>query len=514
MNRSKRDIKQIVFGRTIIILFILLIQLVFLYASTVYLSSQAPFIYILERIVSIVAIIYLNNKDIIPEIKQVWILLIITLPLFGTIFYLYTQLEFQSRKLKTQLDKTHHYYTSKLVQDKDVYIDLYKSSTAIANLSNYMMNNTGYPIYKDTRAKYFSSGIEFYNDLISKIMSAKHYIFMEYFIIEHGYMWDTIAQILVNKSKNGVKVYLMCDGMNVLTKIPVEDLNNLKKYGIEFKLFSPAKPIITTVQDKRDHRKICVVDGIYAYTGGINLADEYINKTHPFGYWKDSAICIEGEGVKSFIAMFLEMWNIGEKTLTNYKQFIPSNLNLNTSGNGFILPFADSPTDNEHVSMNLYCNMFENAKRYIYIMTPYLIPNDIILNSLKSAAKRGVDVRIIMPGIPDKSYAFSVAKTYYNELIRAGVKIFEFKEGFLHSKNVVCDDEFACVGTVNLDYRSFFHHFECGIFLFRNMEILSIHNDFERMFTRSKNITITDNNSRGFLVKLFGYIIKLIAPLM
>ena len=313
--------------------------------------------------------------------------------------------------------------------------------------------------------------------LMKELKAAKHFIFMEFFIIDRGYMWDEILKVLEEKVKEGVEVRVMYDGMCCLMLLPFHYPRQLERKGIRCKMFSPIIPVLSTHQNYRDHRKIAVIDGRCAFTGGVNLADEYINCKVRFGHWKDTALMVRGDAVKGFTMMFLQMWDVTEKKEEDYRKYLSAPAGEAAAGRmekGYVIPYGDSPFDKEQIGEQVYLDILSQAKEYVHIMTPYLILDDGMKDALCYAAKRGVEVIIIMPHIPDKKYAYLLARTYYPELLKAGVRIFEYEPGFVHAKVFASDDEKATVGTINLDFRSLYLHFECGTFLYRNPVIEKI----------------------------------------
>lgn len=317
--------------------------------------------------------------------------------------------------------------------------------------------------------------------LKKQLNAAEKFIFMEYFIVDNGVMWETLLEILERKAKEGVEVRFMYDGMCSISRLPYNYPKILESKGIKCKIFSEIRPILSTYQNNRDHRKICVIDGEVAFTGGVNPADEYINEKERFGHWKDTAIMLQGEAVQNFTILFLQMWNVTERRKENYEQYLTTKSREFRRELGYVLPYGDSPFDDEDVGKEVYLHILNHAKKYVHIMTPYLVLDNETLTNLTYAAKCGIEVIIIMPHIPDKWYAFVVAKTHYEELIEAGVQIYEYTPGFVHAKVFVSDDDTATVGTINLDYRSLYLHFECGAFIYNNQVVRDIEKDFEHI---------------------------------
>ena len=327
-------------------------------------------------------------------------------------------------------------------------------------------------------------------------------------------MWNAIRDILIEKVKEGVEVRFMYDGMCSMLQLPYDYDKQMRKHGIQCKMFSRVRPILSSYQNNRDHRKICVIDGKIGFTGGINLADEYINQKEKFGHWKDTAIMLEGEAVQNLTILFLQMWNITQRQLEDYKKYLtPKSLDVKREL-GFVLPYGDSPFDKEIIGEQVYFHILNHAKKYVHIMTPYLILDNEMITALTFAAKCGIEVIIIMPHIPDKWYAFLLAKTYYGELIEAGVQIYEYTPGFVHAKVFVSDNDTATVGTINLDYRSFYHHFECGTFIYNNPVVWDIERDFQNTLAKCEKVSLTDLKSRSLTERIIGRVLRLVAPLM
>ena len=350
-----------------------------------------------------------------------------------------------------------------------------------------------------------------------ELEKAKRFIFMEYFIVERGEMWDSILEILERKVQDGVEVRFMYDGMCCLVLLPYSYPRELRTKGLKAKMFAPIRPALSTYQNNRDHRKILVIDGHTAFTGGINLADEYINRKVRFGHWKDTGIMVKGDAVTSFTMMFLQMWNITEKEPEDYGRYLrdpeffyPPELSME----GFVIPYGDSPLDQETVGELVYLDIINTARNYVHIMTPYLILNYELVQALQFAAKRGVETIIIMPHIPDKEYAFLLAKAHYEELIRAGVQIYEYTPGFVHAKVFTSDDEKAVVGTINMDYRSLYLHFECAAYIYRNEVIKDVERDFKETLAKSQVITLEECRHYPWYKKFAGRVLRLFAPLM
>lgn len=513
-KEAKKGILSVVFSRTALILLLLIIQISILFSVTFLTSGNSSLVYIIATILSVIVVVYIYNQKGNPAFTMTWVLLIMIFPVFGTVFYIFVKSQLGSRKIGKTLARIKVETSRYMGQKRDVISELRVSKPANANLAHYMKYQLGFPTYRNTKATYFASGEEKFPALLEELDRAEKFIFMEYFIVEESYMWDQILRVLRRKVKEGVEVRFMYDGMCSISMLPYNYPKKLQKYGIKCKMFSPIHPVLSTTQNNRDHRKICVVDGRVAFTGGINLGDEYINRKERFGYWKDTAVMLEGEAVQSFTMMFLEMWNVTEKRVDYYKRYLTPTQKELKRELGFVLPYADSPFDEENVGEEVYFHILNHAKKYVHIMTPYLILDNEMSDTLCRAAKSGIEVIIIMPGIPDKPYAFALAKTFYKELMEAGVQIYEFTPGFVHAKIFVSDNDTATVGSINLDYRSLYLHFECGVFIYNNQVVRDIELDFQRTLKQCHQITFEELRKIPLLKRVEGHVLKLVAPLM
>jgi cardiolipin synthase len=380
----------------------------------------------------------------------------------------------------------------------------------------YLYERGHFPAYDNASVKYFPLGEDKYKELVYQLERAEDFIFMEYFIVERGEMWNTILDILVRKVRQGVEVRFMYDGTCTLSLLPKNYPAYLNKLGINCKVFAPMKPLLSTHQNNRDHRKIAIIDGRVAFTGGVNLADEYINKKRRFGHWKDTAIMVGGEAVNSFTLMFLQMWNIDEHRPENYGRYLRtgSYTEPGMRVGGFVAPYGDCPYSKEEIGERVYLDVLNKAKDYVHIMTPYLILDEEFINTLIYTAQRGVDVKLILPHIPDKKYAYLLARTHYKELISEGVQIYEYVPGFVHAKVFVSDDERAVVGTINLDYRSLYLHFECAAYIWKNPAVFDVEDDFQSTLKKCMRIDMQNCEEYSLVGKIVGKALKLVAPLM
>lgn len=458
------------------------------------------------------SVLYLINSQMDTLSIITWLLVIIPFPFLGSLFLIYTKQDLGVKELKHLVRDAAQATKPFFKQNHMIMDELAARHSTTYNLAKYVHRSSGFPVYDNTRVTYFPNGQEKFEALKKALVKAKHFIFLEYFIIAEGDMWGQVLAILEKKVQEGVEVRLMYDGMIELSTLSFDYCQRLEKIGIKAKVFSPVTPFLSTYYNYRDHRKIVVIDNQIAFNGGINLADEYINTIERFGYWKDTAVMLEGEAVTSFTLMFLQMWSTTSKDYQFADYLLPNSNQLDAQG--FVIPYGDSPLDHERVGENVYIDILNQARDYVYIMSPYLILDSEMEHALKFAAERGVDVRLIMPGIPDKKIAFALAKRYYPSLLNSGVKIYEFTPGFVHAKVFVADDHKAVVGTINLDYRSLYHHFECATYMYKTPCIADIKRDFLETQAQSQRITRETLKKEKISTKLTGIIVKLVAPLM
>ena len=509
----KKGVLRLIFSRFFIFVLLILLQLLFVVMLHLRFTEAAPYAEALQRAFSFAMIIYLFNNKMESSAKLTWLLIISILPIGGALLLAFTQSNIGHRRLKKDVEKNIKETLEAIPQPLDVLEEIRNDGSGTDDLNNYINKTDCFPIYKNTCVKYFGSGEEKFESMLKELEKAESFIFLEYFIIEEGYMWGRILDILARKAKEGVDVRVLYDGTCEISKLPTDYPKRLEELGIKAKDFAPIRPLLSSHYNYRDHRKILVIDGQTAYNGGIKLADEYINRIHPFGHWKDAAVIVKGDAVKSYTLMFLQMWNLGVQE-PEYEPYISVGSEVLFNSGGYVMPYSDSPLDDEKVGETVYMDILSRADRYVHIMTPYLILDDELLRSFRFAAMRGIDVRIILPGIPDKKAAYALAKSHYRALISAGVKIYEYTPGFVHAKVFVSDDRKAAVGTINLDYRSLYHHFECATYMYKCECIADIESDFEETLSKCRRILPEDVENESFFYKLEGTVMKLIAPLM
>ena len=513
--KKLKKLLRLIFGRTTLGTLFLLIQILVLFAGFDWFREYLIYMYGGSAMLSALVLIYIISDEGNSTIKLSWVVPILIFPVFGTLFYLFLTLQPGTRRINRRIEEVGTKLRPYLLQDPEVLAHYESISASGGNLVRYMNQYGRFPAYENTGVRYFPLGDDMFPVLLEELKKAEHFIFMEYFIVEHGVMWDAILQVLETKASEGVEVRFMYDGMGNLFTLPHGYEKAMQEKGIQCKIFAPVRPALSSYQNNRDHRKICVIDGHTAFTGGVNLADEYINQQMRFGHWKDTGVRLCGEGVWNLTVMFLQMWSVITRTKTHLPAYGPYVYHPEEFENdGFVQPYGDSPLDGEVVGENVYLNVINQAKKYIYITTPYLIIDNEMMTALCLASKKGIDVRIITPGIPDKKLVFLLTRSYYRQLLEAGVRIYEYTPGFIHAKSFVCDDEIAVVGTINLDYRSLYLHFECGIFVYDNPVVHKIEKDFQETLKKSCKVTASDIGNTGIFMRICGRVLRLIAPLM
>ncbi len=511
LKKGQNGVLKMIFSRMGIVLLLLALNILLLFAAFGWFREFLPHFFGGTALFTVCMVIFLINSRMDPTAKITWLVVIMLLPVFGSLLYLYTCKDFGHRALGKRLQKI---YASSKRCDGDIPAleSLSQRSHGAAAMARYVSGNTGIPIHGNTRTTYFSSGEEMLVQMLKELEKAQSTIYLEYFIVDEGEMWGSILEILARKAAAGVDVRLMYDGTCEFFRLPKGYKKKLGNIGIKCRVFSPITPFLSTHYNYRDHRKILTIDGKVAFTGGINLSDEYINVTHPHGYWKDAAIMLEGDGAKSFEKMFLQIWQLEDREITDLNAEAPS-IPLHIE-DGFVMSYCEDPLDSEQVARQVYIDILNRAKSYVHIMTPYLIMDGGLESALEYAAKRGVDVAMLLPGISDNIASYALAKSHYARLTDAGVKLYEYSPGFVHAKVLVADDIEAVVGTVNFDYRSLYHNFECAVYMYGVSCIADIVKDFDISVAKSRNVTKESIKKEKLFYKIGGKLLKLLAPLM
>ena len=505
-----RRICKAVFGRIFFTVISLALQIIWAVGVTYRLSGYYS---LAVDLLTLFVALRVSIKQDNAAYRIVWVFVILGLPIFGLTLYAMFGRSSISRTQKRHYGSIHEKMMPILQQEMDVVADVFHDNVFAHNQMRYIHSYSGYPTYKNTDVKFYPRAEAALEDMKTALRQAKKFIFMEYFAVEDAEVFAQLEEILVQKVKEGVEVRFIYDDFGSVGYVRKDFARRLNREGIQCRIFNELSPIFYVFMNNRDHRKITVVDGEISFSGGFNLADEYFNITAPYGHWKDSGIRLQGDAVRSHTEMFLEMWNSIPFKYEDPSPYLQPITYQAKEQDGFVQPFCDSPLDRETLGENVYMNILKSAKNYVYITTPYLIISDEMSRELQLAAKRGIDVRIIMPGIPDKKTVFFLSQSYYAPLTNAGVKIYQYTPGFVHAKQWLCDDEIGVVGTINMDFRSLYLHFECATFLYRCEALASIHQDFEEMFALCEQIPQNYGTARTLLKRLVQQVLRLLAPL-
>jgi cardiolipin synthase len=530
MNRQSmmlgRRITRRIYNRNFMIVILLLFQFILLGVSFVLLSQYIHYIYLINLIMSFILAVYIVNRQESPEFKIAWLTFMCLLPVFGIFYYLYFELNPKWKKNATKAEK--------LIKDTAYLLEGQDQSAIKAahdipdqvGFLNFLQKKGPFPVYAETDVTYYDLGEKGFEAIKTALRNAKSYIFMEYFIVSPGNLLVELIEILKERAEAGVEIRFMYDGFCHTRTLPADFPIRLRELGILVHVFEPLSPFLSTDQNYRDHRKITVVDGKVAFTGGFNLADEYVNYTHPYGHWKDVVVKLSGDAVKTFVILFLQNWHLnGEQKKDDWEAYIAADLvrpadsgrpeETNSSpGKGFIVPYADSPNTHNEIGETVYLDILNQAKKYVWITSPYLILGSVVLKAITYAAERGVDVRIIIPHIPDKKIPFMIARSFYPELIQSGIKIYEYTPGFIHAKIFVSDDRIAAVGSYNMDSRSFYLNYEVGTWLADCPAIKAISEDYEKTLQDCQAIELSDYKLFSFQSRLIGKVLRILGPLM
>ena len=514
LRKGQKGLIHAIFSRFGLVLVLLVLQFGALFSLMRWFSNLLPHYLGGTLLVTAAMMVYLLNQDMNNSVRIPWLVVTALAPVLGVLLFCYTKEDVGHRVLKKRLLELEGQTRSQLAQDQKASTALDADCPGAASLAQYLRGRGGgFPVYENTQVTYFPSGEAKFAALLPQLESATQYIFLEYFIIDEGLMWGRILEILARKAAQGVDVRVMYDGTCEFSTLPRDYPRRLEALGIQCKVFAPVTPFVSTHYNYRDHRKILVVDGRVGFTGGVNLADEYINHIEKYGRWKDAAVMLEGEGVRTMTALFLQMWSIQREP--EFAQFLTRPL-PETQANGFVIPYGDCPLDGERVGEMVYIDLLNRARRSVHIITPYLILDGELETALRFAAERGVDVHLILPGKPDKWFAYALAKTHYLPLLSSGVKISEWVPGFTHAKVMIMDGQEAVVGTINLDYRSLYHHFENAVWM-RGVDCLPrIEADFQDTLAQCRTVEPTRQSvwQGKKLLHLVGMVLKFIAPLI
>ena len=515
LKKGQKGIVHAIFSRFGLVLVLLLLQVLVLFSIFRWFGNLLPHYFGGTMAVTAGMVIYLLNSKMDNSAKITWMVVIAILPVVGIPLFFYVKSNFGHNFLSRRLTELEDQLRTHLSQNREAVQKLEQLDPGAASLANYLYGRGGgFPVYENTAVTYFPGGEAKFAELLRQLETAEKYIFVEYFIIDEGLMWGKVLEVLARKAAQGVDVRVMYDGTCEFSTLPRNYPELLEQLGIQCKVFSPVQPFVSTHYNYRDHRKILVIDGRVGFTGGVNLADEYINHVEKYGRWKDAAVMLEGEGVRSMTALFLQMWCILRQP--EFEQFLSDPIPAAANAKGFVVPYGDCPLDGERVGEMVYMDMLNRARKYVHIITPYLILDGELETALRFAAERGVDVHLILPGKPDKWFAYALAKTHYEALLSSGVKISEWTPGFTHAKVVIADGVEAVAGTINLDYRSLYHHFENAVWMRGTDCIANMEADFQDTLTRCRRVERTKESiwQGKKLLHLAGILLKFIAPLV
>ena len=507
-----KKIAHLLMGRLTIVGVSILLQICWLFLVLWKFSYQFTYANLIIRAAAIVLVLVIANKWENPANKLSWTFLILLSPILGIMLYFLFGRSGLTKHTREQMDAVNREVDACMPVDEEAVRLLQEADPSVLRQSKYIADWGHFPVYRNTATKYYESGEAMFPDMLAALESAEYFIFLEYFIIEEGIMWDTILDILREKAAAGLDVRVLYDDVGSICTLPKNYDRYLMSLGIHAVRFNRFIPTLNTYLNYRNHRKMTIIDGNVGYMGGINLADEYINKKVRFGCWKDTGIMLQGEGTANMTALFLQMWEyVTGEDMPPLENYLPT---AKLPADGYVQPFADSPLDDINIGESTYLQIIHNARKYVYITTPYLVLDNEMITALTIAAQSGVDVRILTPGIPDKKLVYMITRSYYQQLHRAGVKIYEYRPGFLHAKTIVSDDDTAVVGTINMDFRSFFLHFECATCFYNSSVVAAVKQDIMETINVSRRIDDEWLRRVPWIRSIMASVLRLFAPLL
>ncbi|MDE6222041.1 MAG: cardiolipin synthase [Lachnospiraceae bacterium] len=515
-KKKKTTVRRIVTGRIVSVLPAVVLQGLIIYGIARWLAPFATLFYSVLSVLSALFVLILISKRGEGAYKMLWLLVMFVAPLPGAVMYLFYGNKRTGKILEQRLNAVCDSLPAILNDDVKIQQQLEKEDKRVAQTFAYIKRITGFPVLRNDTAQYYPVGELLFEQMMSALKEAKRYVFIEYFIIQEGVMWETMVDVMEQKVQEGVDIRVLYDDIGSIGTFSHRNRLSLLKKGIKCEKFNPLI-VLSGALNNRDHRKIMVVDGIVAFSGGINLADEYINEEHPFGHWKDIGFKITGDAIRSYVYMFMEFWNASSlNKVTDEiigKDYVSASAFDDIALDGYVLPYYDSPNREEAASNNLFIDLLGQSVNYIWFYTPYLLLGDGLRDAFVRAAQRGVDVRIVMPGIPDKKIVYRMSRSYYRELLEAGVKIYEYTPGFVHAKACLVDDCIGSIGTVNLDYRSLYLHYECNALFYKASILDDLKKDFETSMEVSRERTLQEEK-KGLLHRIINGILRIFAPLV
>ena len=502
---------KILSSRLFIVSILIFIQIAIIVLPMFFLSAYYVPLFLLFQMLSFLIAINIVNRNNNPDFKIAWIFPVLCFPVGGALLYLMFGRTHLNKKNTRKLRDAVESSSGMIVPDNELLEMIGDKNAHIQREASYIINNSRSNIYAFTETEFLNPGTLFFDDLVLELRKAEKYIFLEYFIIGEGEMWQQIFGILRQKAADGVEIRLMYDDIGTINLLPVDFPEKMQSYGIKTIVFNPYKPSLDRFMNYRDHRKFAIIDGKVAFTGGINIADEYINRKERFGYWEDSCVKLNGDAVMKVVVLYLEMWTFATGEKQDYEKYA---IKYQSKNDGFVIPFSDEPLFRGLIHENAYINVIDNAKKFVYICTPYLILDEVMENALIRAAKSGIDIKIITPHIPDKKIIFEMTRANYERLIDCGVEIYEFVPGFIHTKMIISDGLTAIVGTCNFDYRSFYLHFENGVWMYKSKAVEQARNSFMDSLSVSKRITPEFCKDVSFERRLIRSLLKVLSPLL
>ena len=514
-KRRYRIVRRILYSKMVLSFLFLIVQFLVFFAFVVNLSQYVIYIAASNFLLGIVFAIYLSNCQGKNEFKLAWLVPTLVLPIFGISLYVYTRFSMKNFGLQKKIAAAR----SRADPFLPYGAQLENSSCDVADLVHFLYGSGGFPAYQGCAIKYFSCGEEFLEDFLHEIESATSFIFIEFFIIDLDETCQKIFGILKDKAAQGVEVRVVYDGIGSVMASTRAFQHYLRTIGITSKIYMPLIPVFNLQQNNRDHRKIVVIDGQVAYTGGLNLSEQYFNiGQNRFSYWKDSALKVTGEAAKTFTSLFLQIWHLAKSFAkspvdTDCAKYFPPAQKTGGTG-GIVIPYGDDAYNEKDIAENIYLYILAKAQRYVYITTPYIIIDNQLKEALTFVVERGIEVSMIVPARHDHFVTFCVGRTFLKTLVESGVHVYLYLPGFIHAKNFVCDDKIATVGSVNLDYRSFYHHFEGGAVVYDNPEILRVKRDFEQTLLSCKRMQVGDYQKLPLYMRFIGRVFRVFAPLV
>lgn len=503
-----RKLKNIVFHRATISILLLLIQVGWIFSLILRFRQQAAWVGVVTALASLIVMMFVISSKQNPAYKISWLVFVGIMPIFGGFLYFLFSNKLPGKRLRKKIEANERVLACQLKELLNEKVKV--EEERLAGTISYVSADGHYPAHRNTELKYYPLGELMFADMLHDLENARKFIFFEYFIVGEGKMWQQIKRVLIEKAQKGVDVRVMYDDFGSLTVLPKDFRKDLTEAGIKVVAFNPLVPFLALGMNNRDHRKILVIDGQIGYNGGINIADEYINEINRYGHWKDTGIRLNGEAVLNLTSMFLSVWHAYDENPIRLKEFKPAS---SVSSPAIVQPFSDNPLDDELRSETLYMDILWQAKNYVYIFTPYLVIDHEMTVALVSAAKRGVDVRLLIPKVSDQKLVADLAESYYRQLLEGGVRIFLYSPGFIHAKSYVSDDEIAVIGTINMDYRSLYLHFECGVLLTDQPTVMDLKKDALKCFEICEEVLLS-NLKKGFFREIYHSVLRILSPLV